>query len=466
MSSPFAVNYGDAVLPSVHRGNLAGGTRHASLQSGAGSFPAVVAAPEEQPSSSTGSLVNGHVFVNHNAKPAMPPQQQQQPRGNPPAIGVQGVGNARRSGPPQPPAPPLRRPSLGLARGAPTTVITYGVPTGGPIAYDSSGNNSGGGGHSFSPDSIASPLRHGSLGPAPAVNGSFSGICGQRTGEEVVVADVDRRQPRMADRATAAQQQQQRDERCLRALQAEVKALSEKLRRSQAAQQRQKGAFAVVLAESEARRALEMGHLLEGRDRPAWRLANDLARTAAEGLASSRLAYDREVTALQRRVAEVRAALDGEQERGAAAAAVEAQRVAGEAQSREVQSALDALRAELDGQVGRAAREKAWLEAAVAGAENKLRQSQDGCKVLTARVAEDTFLVAQCRLFIKQVCQPGFNVVKGLGLEPVEKERTDPTGFVLVPLIVLLHGYTLLPAKERQEVIDHYEDKAAKVAAV
>ncbi|KAH9582198.1 hypothetical protein LSM04_007403 [Trypanosoma melophagium] len=66
-------------------------------------------------------------------------------------------------------------------------------------------------------------------------------------------------------------------------------------------------------------------------------------------------------------------------------------------------------------------------------------------------------LIQQVRLFVQMVCQPNFYVVKDRSLEPVDKNRADPTGFVLVPLTVLLQGYTLLSPNDRQNLIDSYQ---------
>ncbi|CAJ1036149.1 hypothetical protein, conserved [Leishmania lindenbergi] len=99
--------------------------------------------------------------------------------------------------------------------------------------------------------------------------------------------------------------------------------------------------------------------------------------------------------------------------------------------------------------------------------EEKLKQTQSTLQSTQSELNrhlqerdQHNYLVAQCRLFIKQVCQPGFSVVKGPSLEPVEKDRPEPTGFVLVPLVVLLHGYALLPEGDRQAMIDYYDGRA------
>lgn len=104
-------------------------------------------------------------------------------------------------------------------------------------------------------------------------------------------------------------------------------------------------------------------------------------------------------------------------------------------------------------------REKQILEAEKAGVEQVLNETAKKLDELEAIRAEEAFLIHQSRLFVKNVCQPGFTVVKGPSLEPVDKDREAPTGFVLVPLVVLLHGYTLLPDEDRHSVISNYEDR-------
>lgn len=291
--------------------------------------------------------------------------------------------------------------------------------------------------------------------------GSF-GIEGVKTGEEVVVSETERRQPRKVGPTDS-----NRDERRIRSLQAEVRALNEKLKRSQAARLRQKELLGLMLAEGEARRELELTFCFDSHSAPSWRLANSIARSAHKALTTSRSAFDKQVQVLQGRITEFRSALEAEQRRNDVAAReeLEAKRRAEEARAKQVKGEVDQLKAELGEQQTRAAREKVLLESSLADTQNQLRQSEEANRKLLEKTTEDMLLVAQCRLFVKSVCQPGFNVVKGVGLEPVDKDRMEPTGFVLVPLVVLLHGYTLLPPEDRKSVIDHYESKAAAMTA-
>ncbi|GET93271.1 hypothetical protein, conserved [Leishmania tarentolae] len=119
----------------------------------------------------------------------------------------------------------------------------------------------------------------------------------------------------------------------------------------------------------------------------------------------------------------------------------------------------DKLRAELEDLRRSAADQQRSLEEKLMQTQSTLQAKQSELNRYLQERDQNNYLVAQCRLFIQQVCQPGFSVVKGPSLEPVEKQRPEPTGFVLVPLSVLLYGYALLPEGDRQALIDHYDDK-------
>ncbi|RNF02040.1 hypothetical protein TraAM80_06669 [Trypanosoma rangeli] len=83
------------------------------------------------------------------------------------------------------------------------------------------------------------------------------------------------------------------------------------------------------------------------------------------------------------------------------------------------------------------------------------RVNKDLAEAQNTMTESDT-LLQQVRLFVQMICQPDFYVVKDRSLEPVDKNRPGPTGFVLVPLTVLLQGYTLLSPSCRQNVVDSY----------
>ncbi|CBZ26050.1 conserved hypothetical protein [Leishmania mexicana MHOM/GT/2001/U1103] len=120
----------------------------------------------------------------------------------------------------------------------------------------------------------------------------------------------------------------------------------------------------------------------------------------------------------------------------------------------------DQLRAELEALRRSAEDQQRSLEEKLMHTQSTLQVNQSELNRYLQERDQHNYLVGQCRLFIQQVCQPGFSVVKGLSLEPVETQRPEPTGFVLVPLAVLLHGYALLPEGDRKALIEHYDGKA------
>ncbi|KAG8343380.1 hypothetical protein TRVL_05793 [Trypanosoma vivax] len=80
----------------------------------------------------------------------------------------------------------------------------------------------------------------------------------------------------------------------------------------------------------------------------------------------------------------------------------------------------------------------------------KLKEAQD------EKTALDV-MTEQVRLFVQLICQPNFFVVKDATLQPVDRNRAEPTGYVLVPLTVLLQGFSLLPTDDRDAVIESYK---------
>ncbi|KAG5490076.1 hypothetical protein JKF63_00195 [Porcisia hertigi] len=125
-----------------------------------------------------------------------------------------------------------------------------------------------------------------------------------------------------------------------------------------------------------------------------------------------------------------------------------------------LQKEVDRLRDELEVLRRSASDEQRNLERRLTQTQTTLQSTESELSRYCRESDKDRYLVAQCRLFIQQVCQPGFSVVNGPTLEPVEANRPEPTGFVLVPLTVLLYGYALLPEGDRQAMISHYDNQA------
>lgn len=65
--------------------------------------------------------------------------------------------------------------------------------------------------------------------------------------------------------------------------------------------------------------------------------------------------------------------------------------------------------------------------------------------------------IDQCRHYIVKICQPQFSVVKDDTLTPVQPGGAEPGGFVLVPLQLMLEGYTLLPPDLKKKIAEQYE---------
>lgn len=297
--------------------------------------------------------------------------------------------------------------------------------------------------------------------PSAVADVSDMNVAGVRTGEEVLVADPGAGAKRGSDAGTDDAVELKRR---LAAARAEAKAANERLAKRKAEQGRAAALYALQLEEAEQRLAAE---------RAAWAgHALPLLALAGRALRQTDRRRERELEgerdALLATVAELRAALEAQraahEERVRAA---EEQR-RGELESAQTQSGdevrrlqemIEALRQEMAAERARAVIERQELEARIAGIGEDLSRAQQAVKERDGVIARGEFLVAQCRLFIKNICQPDFAVVKDESLLPVDRDRPEPTGFVLVPLKVLLHGYTILPESERTDVITTYDNK-------
>jgi hypothetical protein len=241
---------------------------------------------------------------------------------------------------------------------------------------------------------------------------------------------------------------------------ASVKALTAAGRRQQQEHDAQKAMWAVQLDEWEARLRAELGHCgdrekllsqyaseLAKRHSSAMQKMKQLQQSAMEAHRTERVRWETELTSLRRECEAAKAAADA--------------RTTNDSVVAPHQSEMERLKAELEGLRRISAERQLELETSLVNTQSALNRTTTELQEYQQVQQQCNYLVQQCHLFIRQVCQPGFSVVKGPSLEPVEKNRPEPTGFVLVPLTVLLHGYALLPEDDRQEVIDHY-DKEAK----
>lgn len=329
-------------------------------------------------------------------------------------------------------------------------------------------------------NALAEAARHGADGiTATAAQGPLTlGVEGVQTGEEVLVDSTAALAPRR--RSFSGHQasgtgngngsacsnpldhvQLPQLKRQLEKTNASVKSLTAASRRQKQEHDAQRAEWGVQLAECEARLRAVLTNERERENLITQLIAGatktfsaetqkkqGLLQTATKAHEADTAKWDIERAALRRELEAAQASASAAHAADSTAAAVH-------------QGAVEELRTELEALRQSTAATQLELETALADAQSKLNKANVELQGLQHVQQQCNYLVQQCRLFIRQVCQPGFSVVKGPSLEPVEKDRPEPTGFVLVPLTVLLHGYTLLPEDDRQEVIDHY-DKEAK----
>ncbi|EAN78062.1 uncharacterized protein TEOVI_000880700 [Trypanosoma equiperdum] len=99
------------------------------------------------------------------------------------------------------------------------------------------------------------------------------------------------------------------------------------------------------------------------------------------------------------------------------------------------------------------------LTADIMDKQEQIHQANKKLKELSDEAAARDILVQQVRLFVQMVCQPDFHVVKDTSLQPVDRSRTEPTGFVLVPLTLMLQGYSLLSNEDRDDLVELYRQR-------
>ncbi|KEG11410.1 hypothetical protein DQ04_02651080 [Trypanosoma grayi] len=115
------------------------------------------------------------------------------------------------------------------------------------------------------------------------------------------------------------------------------------------------------------------------------------------------------------------------------------------------------LRGQNDDNEASSSRMRHVLETDLMRTQEQLQKVTDELIVVRKTLEASDAKMEQVRLFVQMVCQPNFYVVKDKSLEPVDRNRPDPTGYVLVPLTVLLQGYTLLSPSDRRGLIESYQ---------
>lgn len=318
-----------------------------------------------------------------------------------------------------------------------TSVITFGSPVSSQAAVAASTRGSTG-------------ARLQTLRTTPPHSQQSFAIAGVRTGEEVVVEASERRRP---PDTTAAVDENIR--RKLLQSKSENRVLHDKLQKRKTEMVRQRALLYLVLEELEARRNADG---IFGREREASLMAfvHESLKSVAQASQTAEAALKRQMAELAAQVTSLQA-LATEKAKEAAMAeglSFNAERIA-------LQQEIESLKQRLEDQTLRAAHDRQALQKEIMTTQTSLQTMTTDFAKAVQQLAEDAYLVGQCRLFTQQVCQPGFSVVKDASLEPVDRNRPEPTGFVLVPLRVLLHGYSLLPESDRREVIEGYDMKWA-----
>lgn len=278
-------------------------------------------------------------------------------------------------------------------------------------------------------------------------------IEGNRTGEEVVIEQQAPRKPSEAPPADLSALRRQ-----LAQAKTEVRTLAGKLQKKKAELEMNRNLMQHFLDELSERRKNELEYLHDREDKVFTHL---IAPLQGNDSSTALREFEAQVKSLEKQLQDQKDAFE-EERKALAKQLADAQNIPrNDGELEKLKARVAELEALLESERSRFSREKQILEAEKSGVELVLSQTAQQLHDLEVVRAEEEFLVAQSRQFVKNVCQPGFNVVKDASLEPVEKNRSSPTGYVLVPLIILLHGYTLLPNTEREEVITSYERRAA-----
>lgn len=276
-------------------------------------------------------------------------------------------------------------------------------------------------------------------------------IEGNKTGEEVLVEQTAPRQRKdfSSDDLSAIRRQ-------LAQAKGEVRELASKLRKTKKDSEQKKEQVLYLLSEMTDRRDKELSFLHHRED--MIREEVDSIRLSCENTKALNVLRDH-LQMAQKELTEQGAAFDQERSKWMQKKKEESEKISKD-DLLKAKSRMKELEELLDSERSRFSFDKQKLIGEKSGVELLLQQSYEKLHNLEVLRAEEDFIVSQCRQFVKNVCQPGFTVVKDISLEPVEKNREYPTGYVLVPLIILLHGYTLLPMEDREKVIQEYEDRA------
>jgi hypothetical protein len=333
-------------------------------------------------------------------------------------------------------------------------------------------------------------------GSQPSSVGGFSMfIEGCRTGEEKVVGSVDRREalPRMvkpaelharptaaaaaADgTAAAASSSTQHLHERIRRLEAEVRKLTEQLKKRAGENTTLREQVARLEEELAAMRT-QSAASADAHARAAAALNADLvkARAALAEATASAKRGGADVDAARGEAAALQAQL---KERDAAAAEWERERARLTSENERFRAEIAQSRSSGDAAARSAAGEADLMRQRLREAEEAARQARAAAEqeldALRRQLADQAASmsdwntrVKRCNEFVVNICQPQFAVVKDEALTPLTQSEAAasapgaasdaPQGFVLVPLRLMLDGYALLPQESKKGIADRYE---------
>lgn len=301
-------------------------------------------------------------------------------------------------------------------------------------------------------------------------------IEGSRTGEEKQISAVERRESvptkpsTPLDNGVAKENLNNKDLLKIKKLEAEIKKLQELLKRR------------TLEKEDATRRAEDFQHLLDETSRKLSErevelqgvirqrtgeleaskieIASLLARLKQYEMEQSSLengsksAADRHAAELKQLQAQL------ERVRSEMLAQMEASRIETR-QQKDINATLEkklaAASAESAARESKLEKENSSLRADVSRLMSECDQLKTDMKSREKSLEEWKQRIDQCRNYIVKICQPQFAVVKDDSLVPVQPGTQEAGGFVLVPLSLMLEGYTLLPQDMKKKIADEYE---------
>ncbi|CCW66964.1 unnamed protein product [Phytomonas sp. Hart1] len=288
-------------------------------------------------------------------------------------------------------------------------------------------------------------------------------IEGVRTGEKSVIeiSESHKKKDSITQNFSSSNQEEEQRRRFCK-IRGECRNLTDQLQKKKMKIQRMCAIFALCIEASERRSQIEWDYWVE-RDKYSHSILEKVHQTSHLTSLQLKANYTSHVNELQKEVQRLRRELESFKSIRDELKMQEVQIRADKSAENEIlKQEIEQMKCKMEEQRARFAHEKEQLGVEIVESQDAQRRLAEQLRDVKNELAEESFMIQQCRIFLKQICQPSFHVVKGVSLEPVEPNRPEPTGFVMIPLVILLHGYSLLPVKEREDVIRQYEHKSAE----